>query len=174
MDTYANGSIVSTGYETIIPSETHYFNEEKVVYSKTNEIKNISGDHSNKVRITLESNSEYVSPLVDLDSTHTLFLDNIISSNVYGETSASGGYALNKYISQTITLADGQDAEDIQVTISGYRPPKTDIKIYARILNGADTGVFAQAPWIELSKKNDADTVYSSLGNRNEIGRAHV
>jgi len=169
MDTYANGSVISTGYETVIPSETHYFNEEKVVYSKTNEMNNISSDHSNKVRITLESNSEYVSPVVDLDSTHTLFFDNLISSNTYGETSASGGYALNKYISQTIILADGQDAEDIQVTISGYRPPSTDIKIYAKILNGSDTGVFAQAPWIELIKKNGGDDLYSSLGNRNDF-----
>ena len=169
MDTYANGSTTSTGYETIIPSETHYFNEEKVLYSKTNEINNISSDHSNKVRITLESTSEYVSPVVDLDSSHTLFIDNLISANVYGETSASGGYALNKYISQTVTLADGQDAEDIEVIISGYRPPTTDIKVYARILNGSDTGVFSQTSWIELSKKNDGDNVYSSLGNRNDF-----
>ena len=169
MDTYANGSTTSTGYETIIPSETHYFNEEKVLYSKTNEINNISSDHSNKVRITLESTSEYVSPVVDLDSSHTLYIDNLISANVYGETSASGGYALNKYISQTVTLADGQDAEDIEVIISGYRPPTTDIKVYARILNGSDTGVFSQTSWIELSKKNDGDNVYSSLGNRNDF-----
>ena len=169
IQTYANGSYSASGYETIIPSETHYFNDEKVIYSKTNEINNISGDHSNKIRITLESNSEYVSPVVDLESTHTLFIDNLISSNTYGETSASGGYALNKYISQTVTLADGQDAEDIQVTISGYRPPTTDIKIYARILNGSDTGVFAQTSWIELSKKDDGDSVYSSLGNRNDF-----
>lgn len=169
MQTYANGSTTATGYETIIPSETHYFNEEKVLYSKTNEINKISNDHSNKVRITLESTSNYVSPLVDLGSTHTLFIDNLINSNTYNETTASGGYALNKYISQTVTLADGQDAEDIQVIISGYRPPTTDIKIYARILNGSDPGSFALGSWIELSKKDNGDSTYSSLANRNDF-----
>ena len=169
VNTYANGSVVSSGYQTIIPSDIQYFNDEKVIYSKTKEINDISNDRSNKIRITLESTSEYVSPVVDLDSTHSLFFDNLISSNTYGETAASGGYALNKYISQTVTLADGQDAEDIQVTITGYRPPTTDIKIYARILEASDPGVFAQAPWIELEKKNDGNSLYSALGNRNDF-----
>ena len=166
MQTYANGSTTASGYETIIPSDTYYFNEEKVLYAKTNEVNNISNDHSNKVKVTLESTSEYVSPLLDLASTHTLFIDNLINSNTYNETAASGGYALNKYISQTITLADGQDAEDIQVIISGYRPPTTDIKIYAKILNASDPTTFAQLNWIELIKKNDGDGEYSSLSNR--------
>jgi hypothetical protein len=166
MQTYANGSITASGYETIIPSDTHYFNEEKVLYAKSNEIGLISNDHSNKVKVTLESTSEYVSPLLDLNSTHTLFIDNLINSNTYNETAASGGYALNKYISQTITLADGQDAEDIQVIISGYRPPTTDIKIYAKILNASDPTTLSQLNWIELSKKNDGDGLYSSLSNR--------
>jgi Domain of unknown function (DUF4815) len=169
MQTYANGSTTASGYETIIPSDTHYFNEEKILYAKTNELSKISSDHSNKIKVTLESTSEYVSPLLDLNSTHTLFIDNLINSNTYNETAASGGYALNKYISQTVTLADGQDAEDIQVIISGYRPPTTDIKIYAKILNASDPTPLAQLNWIELSKKNDGDTLYSSLANRTDF-----
>ena len=169
MQTYANGSTTATGYESIIPSDTHYFNEEKVVYCKTNEIDNISNDRSNKVRITLESTSNYVTPVVDLGSTHTLFIDNLINSNSYNETASSGGYALNKYISQTVTLADGQDAEDIQVIISGYRPPATDIKIYAKILNASDPTPFTQVNWVELSKQGNGDVTYSSLANRDDF-----
>lgn len=169
MQTYANGSTSASGYESIIPSQTHYFNEEKVLYCKTNEVNNISNDRSNKVRVTLESTSNYVSPLLDLGSTHTLFIDNLINSNTYNETAASGGYALNKYISQTVTLADGQDAEDIQVIISGYRPPTTDIKIYAKVLNAADPTAFKQVNWIELSKQGNGDVTYSSLANRDDF-----
>lgn len=169
MQTYANGSVSASGYESIIPSQTHYFNEEKVLYCKTKEIDSIGNDHSNKVRVTLESTSNYVSPLLDLGSTHTLFIDNLISENTYYETAASGGYALNKYISQTVTLADGQDAEDIQVIISGYRPPKTDIKIYIKILNASDPTAFKEVNWIELSKQGNGDATYSSLANRDDF-----
>ena len=41
--------------------------------------------------------------------------------------------------------------------------------LFRSILNGSDTGVFSQTSWIELSKKNDGDNVYSSLGNRNDF-----
>jgi hypothetical protein len=178
MQTYANGSTTVSGYETVIPSETHYFPEEKVVYSKTNELKNLNGDHSNKIRVTLESTSSYVSPLFDINSSHSIFVNNLISSNSYMEgvdanssnvtiTSApSGGYAINKYISQAIALADGQDAEDIQIFLSAYRPPNTDVKVFIKILNSNDGQALAQKNWIELVKQSDGDLSYSSLGNR--------
>ena len=174
MATYANTSYASSGYETITPSETHYFGEEKVLYSRTNEIKNISSDRSNRVRVILESNSEYVSPVFDINSSHTIFVNNLISSNSYAEgvnanssittisAAPSGGYAINKYISQAVTLADGQDAEDIQIFLSAYRPPATDVKVYMKLLNAADSAALSQKDWIEMVKQSD------------EIGRAHV
>ena len=178
MQTYANGSTTVSGYETVIPSETHYFPEEKVIYSKTNEIKSLNSDHSNKIRVTLESTSSYVSPLFDINSSHSIFVNNLISSNSYMEgvdanssnvtiTSApSGGYAINKYISQAVALADGQDAEDIQIFVSAYRPPNTDVKVFVKILNPNDGQALAQKNWIELVKQSDGDLNYSSLGNR--------
>ena len=174
MQTYANASTTASSYEDIIPSETHYFSEEKVVYSRTNELSKISGDRSNKIQVILESNSEYVSPLFDLASSHTIFVDNLINANTYGDganttldvTAKSGGYGLNKYISQTITLADGQDAEDISLILSAYRPPNTDVKVYLKILNSNDPDPLAQKGWIELVKQGNGDTLYSSLSNR--------
>jgi hypothetical protein len=178
MDTYANTATASSGYETIIPSETHYFGEEKVIYSRTNEVSNISSDRSNKVRVTLESNSEYVSPVFDINTSHTIFVNNLISSNSYAEgvnanssitnisSAPSGGYAINKYISQAVTLADGQDAEDIQIFLSAYRPPTTDVKVYIKILNASDPDALAQKDWIELMKQIDGEGLYSSISNR--------
>jgi hypothetical protein len=178
MNTYANNSTTESGYETIIPSETHYFPEEKVVYSRTNEVSLISSNRSNKVRVTLESNSEYVSPVFDINSTHSIFVNNLISANSYLEgvnanssittvaSAPSGGYAINKYISQAVTLADGQDAEDIQLFLSAYRPPNTDVKVFIKILNAADPAPLAQKDWIELVKQSNGDGMYSSSANR--------
>ena len=85
MNTYANNAVTPSGYVVIHPSETYYFSEEKRLSSKTNEVNNLSGDHSNKVRVTFTSDSEYVSPLLDLDTTTTIYIDNLINSNTTGE-----------------------------------------------------------------------------------------
>ncbi|NDB58501.1 DUF4815 domain-containing protein [bacterium] len=166
MDTFANGSITSSGYETIYPSETHYFNEEKVIYSKTNELINLGTDVSNRIRVTFENNSEFVSPLLDLNSSHALIVDNLINANTVGEDAQSGGAALNKYISQTVTLAEGQDAEDLNVYLSAYRPPGTDVKVYCKLLNATDGEPLSQKSWVEMPKLGDGDITYSSISNR--------
>lgn len=166
METYANGSITSSGYELIAPEETHYFNEEKVIYCKTNELLNFGTGVSNKIRVTFESNSEFVSPLFDLYSSHALIVSNLINANTTNEDAQSGGAALNKYISQIITLAEGQDAEDLNVFLSAYRPPGTDVKVYCKLLNGSDGETLAQKYWIEMPKLGDGDITYSSISNR--------
>lgn len=168
MDTYADGSTTAAGYELIHPSETYYFPEEKVIYGKTEETNNGVG-HSNKVRVTFENNSQYVSPLLDLDSTHTIYIDNLINANTDGETGISGGQTLNKYISQTVTLADGQDAEDIAIFLTAYRPPGTDVKVYVKLLNFQDSETISKKNWIELEKQAGGDIVYSSIANRDNF-----
>ena len=102
----------------------------------------------------------------------------LISSNSYlegvnansviatGTSVPSGGYAINKYISQAVTLADGQDAEDIQIFLSAYRPPNTDVKVYIKVLHAADPVALFQRDWIEMIKQSGAEGMYSSSANR--------
>ena len=188
MDTFDLNATTSSGYRRINDQDTTYLNTEKQIYARTNEVTNIAGAQSNKVRVTFNTISNYVSPVLDLDHTHTLAIDNLINSNTYGEgivytnagngtidpaysgnTAASGGQALNKYISQTITLADGQDAEDLQVILACYRPPGTDVLVYAKLLNGQDPDSFKTKNWIRMNKVPPGDTVYSSLSDRNNF-----
>ena len=186
MDTYDQDATTSTGYQKIADQVTTYFPKEKQIYSRTNELNNIAGDHSNRVRVTFNSISEYVSPVLDLDHSHTIFIENLINSNTYGEgivydgygtidstysgnTASSGGQALNKYISQTVILADGQDAEDLNVYLSGYRPPGTDIIVYAKIMNAQDGDTVKNKNWIQMVKSGTGDTTYSSLADRNNF-----
>lgn len=162
----ANDSPTLGDFEGLYASETYYFTEEKKVYGKTNEINDLGGARSNQIRVTFDSQSEYVSPVLNLGATHTIFIDNLINANTVGETGTSGGQALNKYISQTITLADGQDAEDLKVYLTAYRPPNTDVKVYVKLLHNSDGDTLGQRPWLELVKEGDGDSVYSSISNR--------
>ena len=184
MDTYNQDALTSAGYTQINDQDTTYFTDEKQIYSRTNELNNIGGTKSNILQVTFNTISNYVSPVLDLDHTHTLFIDNIINANTYGEglvydgfgnidptfsgnTASSGGQALNKYISQTITLAEGQDAEDLQVILAGYRPPGTDIIVYAKFMNAQDSDTFINKNWVRMNKVFPGDDTYSSLANRN-------
>jgi hypothetical protein len=113
--------------------------------------------------------SNTVSPLLDLARTQNIYIDNLINSNTTNETASSGGNLFNKYISRTITLADGQDAEDINVMLTSYRPPGTDVEVYVKILHAEDAEGFAAKPWTELEKTEATSPLYSSLTDRNDF-----
>lgn len=168
MQTYSNTGSVGS-YFTVSPSENYYFTSEQALYSKSNEIASLSGNRSNKVKITMSTLTNYLSPIVDLTRTHSVYVDNIINNDATGENGASGGYLANRYISKVITLAEGQDAEDIKVILTAYRPPTTDVRVWIKILNGEDSDTLDSRSWIELSKASDGDTLYSSISNRDDF-----
>jgi hypothetical protein len=53
-----------------------------------------------------------------------------------------------------IYLADQQDAEDIKVFVSGYRPAGTEISVYVKFLAGDDTDLFVNKVWTKLVNKS--------------------
>jgi len=247
MKTAANASpYTMSDFISIKDNENIYFTSERAILSRTNEV--AAGQVSNNVKITMTSTSQYVSPVVDMARTHTIYVDNLINANTYkedatgvtlvlsgntaninisdvliGGTSGTnttvtfvsgnnitivpsvnvntkfaiaetltiydanvvsktltsnvinviynnnkpGGALINKYISVPITLAEGQDAEDLIVMLTSYRPPGTDVKVYVKILNGEDSQAFDYLPWIELETSEDAP--FSSISNINDF-----
>lgn len=246
MKTAANASpYTMSDFVSIKDNENIYFTSERAILSRTNEVS--AGQVSNNVKITMTSTSEYVSPVVDLARTHTVYIDNIINANTYkedatgvtlvlsgnvanisvndvliGATSGAnttvsfvsgnnitivpsintkfainetvtiydanvvakgsntsnitnivynnnkpGGALINKYISVPITLAEGQDAEDLILMLTSYRPPGTDVKVWVKILNGEDGQAFDYLPWIEMETSDNAP--YSSISNINDF-----
>jgi hypothetical protein len=168
MKTFSNTG-TEGAFTSIVPSETYYFNDEQALFSRTNEVGSLSSVRTNQVQVTMKSSKSGVSPLLDISRTHNIYLNNLISSEYLGETGATGGNLLNRYISRTITLADGQDAEDMNVYLTAYRPPGTDVKVWIRILNIEDSTLFNNAGWIELEKKNNGDAAFSSFTDRNNF-----
>jgi hypothetical protein len=164
-NTGSDGSFVD-----INPNDNYFYADERAMYSRSTERATYSNNRTNQVQVTMRSTSDYVSPVFDIAKTQGLLIDNIVNSNTVNETAASGGKLYNKYISKTVSLAEGQDAEDLQVILTTYRPPSTDVKVWVRLLHSEDTGTaFAQRGWIELEKSNDGDTVYSSQSNKNDF-----
>lgn len=166
MATIANNTTTLGQWTPINASETYYWPDEKVIYSRSDELNSLNGAPSQQVRVLMNTLSEYVTPVLDLDATHTIVIDNIVNSDTTGEDGVSGGNAINKYISQTVTLADGQDAEDIKIYLTAYRPTGSNVKVYVKVKHADDGDSIESKRWIELVKEDNGDNMYSSIVNR--------
>lgn len=156
-------------YQSIVNSVVTDFDAEKAIYSRTDEILSFGGAPSNRVRFTMSTASDYLSPVVDTRRSYTVYVNNLINSNTANELLPAGGALKNKYISQVVTLADGQDAEDLRVILSAYRPPgsNADVKVYVRVTNGEDFESIYTRNWIPMEPFDDLS--YSSLANRKDF-----
>lgn len=156
-------------YLEVEPSEINYFKTEQAVFSRSLEISQLNNNQSMNVQVSMRTASNSVSPLLDTSRTHSIIVDNIIDNETGGELFPSHGGLLNKYISKTVTLAEGQDAEDIQVMLTAYRPPGTDVKVWLRVLNGEDATPMSDRPWIELYKEGSGDVTYSDIDDMQDF-----
>jgi hypothetical protein len=127
----------------------------------------MAAGRSAEVRALFTSTSRYASPVLDVKRISAITVQNLINNDTTGEANtASGGNALAKYITRKMTLADGQDAEDIRVYVSAYRPPGSNINVYYKILHREDSDTFDNARWIPMSYTTEtgftSSTVFSS------------
>jgi hypothetical protein len=168
MATYSNTES-SDAYFTFDAGENYAFDEEKAIFSRSNEIANLSSNFSNKIRGTMTTSTDYLSPVFDIGRSHSIIVDNLINANTVDEASTQGGQLFNKYISKIVTLADYQDAEDMNVFLTAYRPPDTDVRVWMKLLNGEDSDPMTQKTWIEMEKSYGGDSTYSSISNKNDF-----
>lgn len=124
----------------------------------------VRGNSGNiKLRATLTSSSDAVSPLIDLTDQRCILVENLINapetnSNLdpaLGEYVSDGGSALAKYISKSVILDEGMDAEDIKVYIKGARmkdeSSESNIQAFVKILSAKDNNfTFDERFWYPL------------------------
>ena len=117
--------------------------------------------------LTFTTINLYTSPYVKEEN-----LDAFVSRYDINNSSAnehlSQGNATSKYISKRVVLADGQDAEDLRVYLSAYKPANTDILVYGKFHNNADPDPFDDKNWTKLELVTDA-AVLSNPYNRDDI-----
>lgn len=154
----------SVDYPKISVSDTNYLsNNEIIVASKTNEINRYGGEKSVKLYADLATSSSLISPSIDSHNISLLAKSNVISPHASNEYT-NEGTALSKSISKVVTLADGMDAEDLNVYLTAYKPSATDIQVYAKILNAADPSNFDDKMWTPLYQVTDIN-LFSDISN---------
>ena len=118
---------------------------------------------SGEVVFTLTTASRHASPAIDVQRLALLSIENMINSNTAIGSSEdaviSGGRAKSRYTTRRVTLADGQDAEDLRVYITAYKNSDAVVSLYYKILNGGDSDTFDQAKWIPMSQLTSTTVV---------------
>jgi len=144
---------------------------ERVVMSRSNELVSLGGAKSLTVYADMVSESEKLSPAIDTIKVGMLGIHNRINAEdsagrVVLSEKFNDGFAIDRYISRAVVLADGQDAEDLKVLIAAYKPGGTDILVFARLMNGVDGDSFRSKAWTQMTTST---TIVGSRDNPNDF-----
>jgi hypothetical protein len=134
-------------------------------------------NRSVEIKYTITGYNRVASPAIDLSRIALYSTHNLISTNAAIGSSEDyvkfGGRSQSRYITRTVTLADGQDAEDLRVYLTAYKPSGSDVKVYYKVLHRDDSDAFADSRWVPM----DLDTgqgftssvAYSSSEDKNNF-----
>ena len=87
-----------------------------------------------------------------------IFINNVNTKEIINQ-----GLANSRYISKKIVLADGQEAEDIKVILTAYKPSGTEVDVYCRIQNAEDPDDFSDKHYTKLTQTTSANTISSRV-----------
>jgi hypothetical protein len=118
--------------------------------------------------LTRSNTFNSISPIIDTVPATVVTLSNIINNSSADETTRYGNSDV-KYISKSVVLADGLDAEDIKVFITAYKPTTSNILVYAKILANDDTSVFEDRDWTLLQQITESSLYSDSLNEKDFI-----
>lgn len=151
--TKTGAAAANTTYTNARVSSTEELEEEKTIYSYSNEVASYSSNKTALLEFTLRTSSNNVAPMIDFSSLDMLAIVNDINNPVtVSEEVATGGNALSKYISRQVVLAEGQDAEDLKVYLDSQIPSNGAVEVYAKVMNSADDADFlSEIIWKKLS-----------------------
>jgi len=87
----------------------------------------------------------------------------------FNEYTNNNNKFVSRYISKNVILAENQDAEDIRVFLTAYRPAKTDFLVYGRFQNGEDPDSFRDKNWTLLDQISSPSLLSSSVNTNDFI-----
>ena len=164
--TTSTSGVISASYVTVDNEEENDFLDgEKKVYSKTNESGLSAVDGSQKslvIKGTMSTADPKVSPVLDTSRTNGIVIENVINNSITDEHKTVGD-ANMRYITKPVELADGQDAEDLKVFLTAYKPSGAGIAVYARVHNPEDGESFNDKDFTPLTQITASNTFSDSV-----------
>ena len=119
-------------FSDVILSEDNYLDSPALICSNINESSELSGAKSFRMDITMDSNDEKLSPIIDTDRLSAILVSNRINNptNFNSAKLSTGDEHDAVYISRVANLVNPSGS--IKVIFAGYRPPNTQIKVLYR------------------------------------------
>ena len=97
-----------------------------------------------------------------------IVVENIINNDADNEANTAGGNSTARYITRTVTLADGQDADDIKLILSAYQPATSRVYAYYKIRHNDDNDLFEDLKWTAMAS-SEIVTRYSDSENPDDF-----
>lgn len=148
--------------------ENKFMNEDVVVKSRSDEIRDDAGAKSFTATFTLAGVNRHVSPqLLQTPITLSTY-KNIVQPTTTDETGINGN-ATSKFVAKVSTLSSDIEAEDLRFFMDAYRPANTYIDVYAKIIGTTDEEEFIDKDWTLLSYTDGTVSERSSSIDRADV-----
>lgn len=128
---------------------------EAAIYSLSEELgftgTDIWSKKSYRHHVVLTNTNPNVSPILNPSRLSAIVRENVINNTFADEETPLGGQAKSRFISKIVRLADGQEADDIKLSVSLFTPPGSSAKVYFRGLHPHDdSDIRRELNWIEM------------------------
>ena len=158
----------TTGTAAQNDTEIELVDIERRVLSRSNELTYMTGNNSLQLDLSFTSANSRISPVInDIKKSVLVIKNNISSGNTEianNETFPGGNTVVtSKYVSRNVILADGQDAEDIEVFLTASKPSGTEIYVYAKLQGSEDSEPFDEKYWSLLEQVTPTSSVSSKV-----------
>jgi len=163
--TSTSGVISSTFQPIDLGTENNFIGAEKKVFGKTGEsgLSSVNGSQKSLIlRGIFSTNDNRVSPVIDTSRTNGIVIENVINNTITDEHKEVGS-ALMRYMTKPVELADGNDAEDLKVFLTAYKPSGTNVTVYARVHNPEDAEGIDEKDFTPLLQLTSSDTFSDSV-----------
>ena len=158
-----------TDFESILPVDRIPTTQEKAVYTASNEVSltgsSRMGKKTYRQRFKLATTDDAISPVVPLYRNAAILRAFKINNDSTNETTNNGN-AISKFIARRVKLADGQEAEDVRLSVALKQPPGSQFKVYFKGQAQEDDGDFYEdLPWTEMELQTGLQGVTASQNN---------
>lgn len=143
-------------FEAMTPTMLRPTTQEAAVYSLSSELNfavgtDIWSRKSYRHRVEMRNDAVSVSPVLNPARTSAEVREYLVNNDATDETEPLGGNARSRFISKIVRLADGQEAEDVLLSVAQFTPPGADVKVYFKGVSAEDDlDIRREKNWIEM------------------------
>ena len=165
----SEASFTDKGYQTVALNKLNYFDDPRIIASKENEYHLLSNQKSFALELTLTTDNEDVSPVVDLETANVIAISNLVDDKVTDFETASGpkipGSDPNTAIYETKLINLEFVSNSLFVQFDGHREAEGDIRVFYKLVRGDGNDDYAT--YIPFNSNGSPDKEVKSNASRN-------